>query len=95
MLRLPPTLGGSASVKIPPGTPSGAVLRLKGKGLPEFGRKRHGELYLHIVVQIPERLSREERRLYQQLRALSASGTEQEAARGWQRLWSMVSQASC
>lgn len=90
-----PTLGGSASVKIPPGTQPGAVLRLKGKGLPEFGRERHGELYLHIVVQIPEKLSREERQLYQQLRALRATGTEQGAARWWQRLWMRVSQRAC
>ena len=66
-----PTLDGSASVTIPPGTQSGAVLRLKGKGLPEFGNGRHGELYLRIEVHVPEQLSREERELYERLRALS------------------------
>ncbi|HEU0220483.1 MAG TPA: molecular chaperone DnaJ, partial [Gallionella sp.] len=55
-----PTLGGSASVTIPPGTQPGAVLRLKGKGLPEFGNGHHGELYLRIEVRVPEQLSREE-----------------------------------
>ncbi len=65
-----PTLNGSASVSIPPGTQPGAVLRLKGKGLPEFGSARHGELYLRIEVRVPERLSREERELYQRLRAI-------------------------
>jgi molecular chaperone DnaJ len=66
-----PTLDGSASVTIPPGTQPGAVLRVKGKGLPEFGSSRHGELYLRIEVQIPDKLSRDERQLYEQLRALS------------------------
>jgi len=66
-----PTLNGSASVNIPPGTQPGALLRLKGKGLPEFGSGRHGELYLRIEVQVPEQLSREERKLYEQLRAIS------------------------
>lgn len=62
-----PEAGG---VTIPPGTQPGAVLRLKGKDLPEFGNGRHGELYLRIEVRVPERLSREERELYERLRAL-------------------------
>lgn len=65
-----PTLDGSASVKILSGIQPGMVLRIKGKGLPEFGSDRHGELYLRIEVQIPERLSREERELYERLRAI-------------------------
>lgn len=65
-----PTLDGSASVTIPPGTQAGAVLRVKGKGLPEFGSDRHGELYLRIEVQIPEKLTSEERGLYERLRAI-------------------------
>ena len=68
-----PTLNGSASVSIPPGTQPGAVLRLKGKGLPEFGDGRHGELYLRIEVQLPERLTREERELYERLRTIARS----------------------
>jgi molecular chaperone DnaJ len=68
-----PTLNGSASVSIPPGTQPGAVLRLKGKGLPEFGDGRHGELYLRIEVRVPEQLSREERELYERLRAIRRS----------------------
>ncbi len=63
-----PTLDGSASVTIPPGTQPGAVLRLKEKGLPEFGSGRHGELYLRIEVRVPEKLSREELALYERLR---------------------------
>ena len=65
-----PTLGGSASVTVPPGTQPGAVLRLKGKGLPAYGSDRQGEMYLHILVQIPEKLSSEARTLYERLRDL-------------------------
>lgn len=65
-----PTLGGPATVAVPAGTQPDAVLRLKGKGLPEFGSARHGDLYLRIRVQVPERLSREERELYERLRAI-------------------------
>jgi len=65
-----PTLDGSVSVTIPPGTQPGALLRLKDKGLPEFGNGRHGELYLRIEVRVPEKLTREERELYERLRAI-------------------------
>lgn len=65
-----PTLDGSVSVTIPPGTQPGAILRLKDKGLPEFSNGRHGEMYLRINVRIPEKLTREERELYEQLRAI-------------------------
>ena len=67
-----PTLDGSASVTIPPGIQPGAVLRIKGKGLPEFGNSRNGELYLRIEVRIPEQISREERDLYERLRAIGS-----------------------
>lgn len=66
-----PTLDGSASVTIPPGTQPGAVLRIKGKGLPEFGTGHRGELYLRIEVRVPEQLSHEERKLYEQLRTIA------------------------
>jgi DnaJ-class molecular chaperone len=45
-------------------------LRLKGKGLPAYGSDRQGEMYLHILVQIPEKLSSEARTLYERLRDL-------------------------
>ncbi len=65
-----PTLEGTATVTIPPGTQPDAVLRLKGKGLPQYGDGRRGEMYLRITVHVPEQLSREERELYEQLRAI-------------------------
>jgi molecular chaperone DnaJ len=68
-----PRLNGSASVSIPPGTQPGAVLRLKEKGLPEFGDGRHGELYLRIEARVPEQLTREERELYERLRTIARS----------------------
>lgn len=70
-----PTLDSSASVTIPPGTQPDAVLRLKGKGLPEFGNGRRGELYLRIEVRLPEQLSREEHELYERLRAIGGKQT--------------------
>lgn len=80
-----PTLDGSASVTIPAGIQPGAVLRVKGKGLPEFGSNRRGELYLRIEVKIPERLSKEERELYERLRVLGGKIPEATASHWWQK----------
>jgi molecular chaperone DnaJ len=66
-----PTLEGSAEVMVPPGTQPGQILRLRGKGLPLFGARSRGDLNLRIEVRIPQRLTAEERALYEKLRALS------------------------
>ncbi len=65
-----PTLDGEVAVTIPPGTQPDEVLRLRGKGLPHFQGSGNGDLNLRIQVKIPERLSEEQRRLYEQLAAL-------------------------
>ena len=70
--RTVPTLDKTSRLRIPPGTQPGTVLRLLGKGLPVFGSKRHGELQVRIRVQVPDRLSPEERALYERLRALAS-----------------------
>jgi molecular chaperone DnaJ len=68
-----PTLERPAKVSVPPGTQPDAVLRLRGKGLPEFGGRGRGDLYLKLRVQVPEQLSAEARALYERLRALERS----------------------
>ena len=68
-----PTLDGSITVKIPPGTQPDARLRLRGKGLPRFGARGRGDLYLRVSVRIPERLTAEARRLFERLRALAGA----------------------
>jgi molecular chaperone DnaJ len=70
-----PTLQRPATVYVPPGTQPGTVLRLKGKGLPEFGGAGKGDFLLRIIVKIPEHISTEERALYEQLRKLGARGS--------------------
>jgi molecular chaperone DnaJ len=67
-----PTLDGSITVKVPPGTQPDSQLRLRGKGLPRFGARGRGDLYVRLAVRVPERLTAEERRLWERLRALRA-----------------------
>ena len=66
-----PTFDGEVSVKVPPGTQPDSVLWLKGKGLPRFGSRGQGDVLLRIQVHVPERLSVEERKLYERLQSLA------------------------
>ena len=64
------TLDGAVNVKIPPGSSSGRTIRLKGKGFPD-PRGSAGDLYAEISIRVPETLSGEERRLFEQLAKVS------------------------
>ncbi|MEP7059166.1 MAG: molecular chaperone DnaJ [Actinomycetota bacterium] len=60
-----PTLNGPVTLKVPAGTPSGKTFRVKGKGAPTKGG--HGDILAKVVVDVPHKLSREEKKLLQQL----------------------------
>jgi len=64
---LVPTLNGKEKLPIPPGTQTGAVFRLKGKGLPNPNGGAKGDLYVHVRVATPEKLTREQKKLFEQL----------------------------
>jgi len=66
-----PAPDGQAQILVPPGTQSGAVLAIEGKGLPRYrGRGRgRGRLNVTVIMDIPQQLSPRQRRLYEQLRA--------------------------
>ena len=55
------TLDGPRELKVPAGTRAGSVLRLRGAGLPNLGRRGRGDLVVHVDLEVPERLSRKER----------------------------------
>ena len=48
------TLSGTVSLSIPPNSNSGKVLRLKGKGIPGAGTERTGDLYVRLIVTLPD-----------------------------------------
>lgn len=64
-----PGLAGEEKLKIPEGTQSGAVFRIKGKGLPDPRGGGKGDLYYHVRVMTPSKLTREQRKLMEQLGA--------------------------
>lgn len=67
-----PTLQGAAKLKIPPGTQSGTLFRLRGKGMPNVHGHGHGDQHVRIVVEIPTRLSRPMREKLEELAALAS-----------------------
>jgi molecular chaperone DnaJ len=68
-LRMP-TLDGHAQLEVPAGTQPDTVLRMSGKGLPVYGGDSRGDLYVSLQVRIPEKLARDEKKLWERLRAL-------------------------
>jgi curved DNA-binding protein len=66
-----PTLDGSASLNIKPGTQAGAKMRLRGLGLPKDEGHR-GDLYAIVSIEVPESITETERTLWEQLAAKSS-----------------------
>lgn len=65
-----PTLDGEAKLKIPSGTQPGKVFHLRGKGVPHLRRKDHrGDQLILVNVEIPAKLTKEQRELFEQLAA--------------------------
>ena len=61
-----PTLSGHVSIKVPPGTHNGQKLRVRGRGLPERGGSS-GDLIVETRIEVPERVTDSERKLWEQL----------------------------
>jgi molecular chaperone DnaJ len=57
-----PTVQGWATLKIPTGTASGTVLRLRGKGIAGVGGGRTGDQHVRVVVEVPDKLDRKQRK---------------------------------
>lgn len=65
------TMTGKVKLKLSESTQNGKTLRLKGKGMPVYGKSNQfGDLYITIKVEIPEQLSAEERKLFEELKSL-------------------------
>jgi molecular chaperone DnaJ len=63
-----PCLDGKQKIRVEPGTQSGTVTRLRGKGLPSVNSYGTGDLYVKIAVWIPKKLTKEERALFESIR---------------------------
>ncbi len=85
-----PTLNGRVSVRIPPGTQSGQVVHLRGRGLPRVNASGTGDLHVRIQLWTPEKVSRDEEILLKQLLEQQAMIPEQARSKGF---WSKMKEA--
>ncbi|MEM9188491.1 MAG: molecular chaperone DnaJ [Myxococcota bacterium] len=70
-----PTLEGKVRMKLPPGSQSGRIFRLRGKGIPVFGGAGKGDQLVKVVVEVPEKINRRQRKLLEELAAEMGTDT--------------------
>ncbi|MBC7458804.1 MAG: DnaJ domain-containing protein [Bdellovibrionaceae bacterium] len=66
-----PTLSGKSQIKIPAGTSTGQVLRLKNKGFPKLGSSGQGDMLVKIIVDVPQTISPKQKQLIEDLQVLN------------------------
>jgi len=71
-----PTLNGNLRLKIPPETQNSKVLRLTGKGMPQLGNTKYGDMFAKVKVVLPTNLTEEEKHLFEKLRFLRPTQSE-------------------
>ncbi len=66
-INVPAVNGGDLSLRVPPGTKHKSKLRLSGQGIPHMKGKGRGNLYVEIQVEMPEKLTRQQEKIIQEL----------------------------
>jgi len=75
-VEIPLLAGGAEKLKIPAGTQSGEVFRIKGAGIREMDSRRAGDLYVRVAVRTPDDLTKEQKGLLKQLADLRGERLE-------------------
>jgi molecular chaperone DnaJ len=76
-----PTIdGGKTKIKIPEGTQSGRRFRLAGKGMPVLRARQSGDMYVQVVVETPQNLTKKQRELLMEFEKLSSTETQPESS---------------
>jgi molecular chaperone DnaJ len=74
-----PTLDGKVKMKIPAGTQTGKVFRLRSKGIPHLHGAGRGDEHVRVVIETPGELSREQRELLEKFAAISGEDTHPQS----------------
>ena len=76
-----PTIdGGNTRVKVPDGTQSGRRFRIHGKGMPVLRSRQTGDMYVQVVVETPQKLTKRQRELLNEFERLSSKDTQPESS---------------
>src|SRR5947208_286976 len=79
-VTVPTSEGGDAKVRVPPGAQHGQMVRLRGKGVPHLGSSGRGDQLVYLDIVVPRALTKEQRRLYTQLKDLEAPPSQTDEA---------------
>jgi molecular chaperone DnaJ len=74
-----PTLEGKVNMKIPAGTQSGRIFRLKGKGIPDLHGRGVGDELVRVNVHIPTSLTSQQRQLMEEFARISGENISKES----------------
>jgi molecular chaperone DnaJ len=81
-----PTPYGPETVKVPAGVETGHVIRLRGRGLPRLRGEGRGDLLVRVNVWTPQRLTPEQRKLFERLAQLEGPPPSGDGQRFWERV---------
>lgn len=85
-----PTVTSSTTLKIPPGTQSGQVFHLRGRGLPRVNASGSGDLHVRVQLWTPDRLTDEEREIIERLNDVQKSVPQDSRGKGF---WAKMKEA--
>ncbi len=85
-----PTPYGIAALKVPPGTQTGTVFRVRGKGLPRLGESGRGDLHVRVQVWTPAKLTPEQERILRELAAVESAPPSEDGVR---KFWQQIKEA--
>jgi molecular chaperone DnaJ len=77
-----PVIGGTEDLKIPEGTQSGQTFTLRGKGIPDINGRGKGDQHVIVRVQVPTRLTAEQRELLKQFAATMGECVQENESKG-------------
>jgi molecular chaperone DnaJ len=78
--EVPTIEGGKTRVKVPEATQSGRRFRLQGKGMPVLRSRQVGDMYVQVMVETPQKLTKRQKELLAEFEKLSSRETQPEAA---------------
>jgi len=84
-----PTIEEDTELSIPPGTPSGKIFKLPGKGIQRLGNRGRGDQYVQVFVAVPTKLSLEEEELIRKLAHLQDEKVQEQKGL-FQKLWNGI-----